>query len=495
MTRLEEIETRKAEIREEVASTEEIEKVEELNEEVEALDEEVKQIEEQKEVQEQAEELEEKSFKAQEIVKEERKTMNKEELRNSKEYVDAYAEYIKTGSDKELRTLFTTNATETTGSVEVPEIVEDIVRTAWEREDLMSRVRTLAVKGNLKVQFEVSGGEASIHQEGNSAVSEESLVLGVVTLTPKSIKKWISISDEVVDLRGEAFLRYIYDELTYRIAKKCADELIAIIKQLPSSLSANADTGVYDTVSANAVSTAPAVDTIAKAIANLSDEAREYTIVMNKLTYANFKAVQYANGYGVDVFEGIDVVFNNSLPAYDTASANAVYCIVGDFRHGAMATYPNGNDTFIYMFESVEGLEQLEIIASKGNYQLENVKCYVLSREYVHHGDVIMPEVLESGKAVRAANVYEGSITMEQSGYFVTSFPYRDGYRMMVDDKEVETEIVNTTFIGCAMEPGTHQVQIYFEAPGYKLGLIVSLLAFTVFGMMILIPVVWKRKR
>ena len=161
------------------------------------------------------------------------------------------------------------------------------------------------------------------------------------------------------------------------------------------------------------------------------------------------------------------------------------------------APYPNGNDTFIYMFESVEGLEQLEIIASKGNYQLENVKCYVLSREYVHHGDVIMPEVLESGKAVRAANVYEGSITMEQSGYFVTSFPYRDGYRMMVDDKEVETEIVNTTFIGCAMEPGTHQVQIYFEAPGYKLGLVVSLLAFAVFGIMCLyleLRLLWNRK-
>ena len=86
---------------------------------------------------------------------------------------------------------------------------------------------------------------------------------------------------------------------------------------------------------------------------------------------------------------------------------------------------------------------------------------------------------------------------MEQSGYFVTSFPYRDGYRMMVDDKEVEPEIVNTTFIGCAMEPGTHQVQIYFEAPGYKLGLVVSLLAFAVFGIMCLyleLRLLWNRK-
>ena len=337
MTRLEEIETRKAEIREEVEATEEIEKVEELNQEVEALNEEVKQIEEQEEVQEQAKELEEKSFKAEEIIKEERKIMNKEEFRNSKEYVDAYAEYIKTGSDKELRSLFTTNATEVTGSVEVPEIVEDIVRTAWEREDLMSLVRNLSVKGNLKVQFEVSSTGAQIHLEGaEDGVTEEELVLGIVELKPLSIKKWIGISDEVIDMRGEAFLRYIYDELTYRIAKKCADELIGAIAQLPQ-------TATQASPSANKITEAPAVGTIANAVANLSDEASNPVIVMNKLTYGAFKAVAYANGYSVDPFEGLRVVFNNTLPAYGSASNGAVYAIVGDFGMGAIANFPNGD--------------------------------------------------------------------------------------------------------------------------------------------------------
>lgn len=337
MTRLEEIETRKAEIREEVEATEEIEKVEELTEEVAALEEEEKQIEEQEKVQEEAKELEEKKFVAKEIVKEERKTMESKELRNSKEYVDAYAEYIKTGSDKELRALYTTNATEVTGSVDVPSIVEDIVRTAWEREDLMSLVRNLSVKGNLKVQFEVSSTGAQIHLEGaENGVTEEELVLGIVELKPVSIKKWIGISDEVIDMRGEAFLRYIYDELTYRIAKKCADELVSTIAQLPQTATASSP-------SANKITEAPAVGTVANAIANLSDEASNPTIVMNKLTYGNFKTVAYQNGYNVDPFEGLRVVFNNSLPAYDSASTGAVYMIVGDFGNGAIANFPNGD--------------------------------------------------------------------------------------------------------------------------------------------------------
>ena len=343
MTRKEEIEVRKAEIREEIPEASE-EKIEELEQEVEALNEEEKQIEEQEEIKEDAIELEEKKSIAKEVVKEERKMENNTEFRNSKEYINAYAEYIKSNDDKELRALITTGgyATGNSATVEVPDMVYDIVKTAWEREDLMSKVRTLSVKGNLKVQFEVSGDAAVIHQEGNSAVSEESLVLGVVTLTPVSIKKWISLSDEVLDMRGEAFLNYIYDEITYRIAKKCADELVSKIAQLPQSLSANGETGVYDKVSANKITKAPGIGVIAEAIANLSDETRDITIVMNKLTYAAFKEAQYSANYPADIFEGATVVFNNTLPAYSAANANAVYAIVGDFNHGALANYPEG---------------------------------------------------------------------------------------------------------------------------------------------------------
>lgn len=339
MNRLEEIEARKLELREEIESAEEVEKIDELNKEVDALNEEVQEIEAHQEEEKQAEELEEKKFVAKEIKVEERKIMDNKELRNTPEYINAYAEYIKSGDAKELRALLTTGAS---GTVEVPEMVYDIVKTAWEREDLMRRVRTLAVKGNLKVQFEVSGDPAVAHTEGDSAVSEETLVLGVVQLTPVSIKKWISVSDEVLDLRGEAFLRYIYDEITYRIAKKCADLLVGKITALNTSLSADGD-GVYSAVSANKITKAPGIGVIAEAIANLSDEANNITIVMNKATWGAFKAAQYAANYAQDIFEGATVVFNNSLPAYSTASANAVYAIVGDFEQGALANYPDGD--------------------------------------------------------------------------------------------------------------------------------------------------------
>lgn len=268
------------------------------------------------------------------IEPEERKVKTMEEIRNSKEYIDAYAEYIKTGKDDECRALLSTNATN--GTVAVPELVYDIVKTAWEREGIMSRVRKSYLRGNLKVGFEISGSDAAIHTEGGEAVSEETLTLGIVTLTPQSIKKWISVSDEVLDLRGEAFLDYIYDELAYRIAKKAADTVIAGIEAAGTASTATA-VGVPVITAASI-----GLGTIAAAMAQLSDEAAEPVVIMNKATWGAFKATQYGASYAVDPFEGLPVVFNNSIKAFSAASTGDTYAIVGDLGQGALANFPNG---------------------------------------------------------------------------------------------------------------------------------------------------------
>jgi len=266
-------------------------------------------------------------------VREEEKTM--EEIRNSNEYINAFAEYIKTGNDAECRALISENATN--GTVPVPELVYDIVKTAWERDGIMSRVRKSFLKGNLKVGFEISSSAAATHNEG-VAVNEETLTLGIVNLVPQSIKKWISISDEALDMSGEAFLRYIYDELAYRIAKKAADLLVANIIACGT-----ASTTTCPGVPAIKVATA-SLGTVAEAIANLSDEAANPVIMMNKLTWGTFKGLQADGNYGYDPFEGLPVVFNDTITAYSAATTGVAYMIVGDLEQGALANFPNGQE-------------------------------------------------------------------------------------------------------------------------------------------------------
>lgn len=256
------------------------------------------------------------------------------EFRNSKEYVDAFAEFVKTGKDEEIRALLTTNVGDA-GSIAVPSVVEDIIKTAWDKNEIMSLVTKTDIAGNVMVQFEISGDDAVIHDEGSGAISEENLSLGIVTIVPAMIMKNKGISREAMKMRGEAFLRYIYRELAYRITKKLADITVEKIAALPSSATATSP-------SAAAVTAAPAMATVSQAMGNLSDEAVNPVIIMNKLTWSSFKAVQYANGYGADPFEGLKVKFSSKLPAYSAANEGDVYMIVGDLGFGAQANFPGG---------------------------------------------------------------------------------------------------------------------------------------------------------
>ena len=272
----------------------------------------------------------------QEFKEEKREMKTNEEIRASKEYIDAFARYLINEDDRECRALLTTDAS---GSVPVPSIVDEIIRTAWENDEILSRVRKTYIRGNLKVAFELSADGAYVHNEGTTAPTEESLSLGIVTMIPKNIKKWITLSDEAIAMGGEYLVRYIYDELTYQIAKKLAALVVGDIKNAPQV----ADN---DEASVAKITAAPGLSTIATAFANVSDEASDTVIIMNKLTYANFKAAYAAGNFAVDPFEGFPVLFSSELAAYDSASANAVYAIVGDLK-GVQVNFPEGDGVVI----------------------------------------------------------------------------------------------------------------------------------------------------
>lgn len=360
---LTEVEERLAELDSLVETSESAEDIEKMTEEVRALNERKVELADLEERKADAKALQENKADGKVTVVEERKEEKKMELkeyRNSEEYINAYAEYIKTGNDEEVRALLTTNVGDA-GEVAVPDFVYDIIKTDWTKSGIMSLVKKISVQGNMKVQFELSAGDAVIHNEGSGAVSEEELTLGVVTLVPESIKKWISISDEVMDMKGQAFLQYIYDELTYRIALKAESVLINKIKNLSTSASENA-------VCAKKVKAGAAVGTIALALGELNAEATNPVIVMNPATKAAYINAALNAHYAVDPFQGLKVVLTNALPALSAASENDVYAIVGDFGYGALANFPNG--------------EQIQIkVDDKTDMAKDLVK--ILGREYV----------------------------------------------------------------------------------------------------------------
>ena len=269
----------------------------------------------------------------QKIEVEERKMPTFEEIRKSDEYMNAYAEFLKTGDDSECRSLLTENTTG--GTVAVPTLVEGRIRTAWENDPIMSRIRKTFIKGNLKVGFEISATDAGIHTEGATSgagfVAEETLVLGIAELIPETVKKWITFSDEVMDMRGQEFLDYIMDEIEYKIVRKAVSLIIADIVNAPTT--ADADSA---SVAAITVTTRAAGD-IVNAIAQLSDEATNLVIIMSKAVYAEYKNIQIGAQYAIDPFDGLPVLF---------CSDCGTNVIVGDLD-GVQANFPNGYEPTI----------------------------------------------------------------------------------------------------------------------------------------------------
>lgn len=259
-----------------------------------------------------------------ETRKEEHK-MTEKEIRNSREYIEAFANYVKTGDAKECRTLLSDNVSG--GVVPVPEFVAGIVAERLKASKILSRVRRMSAAGNVKIGFEIDAPAAGTHTEGSTTpVAEEELSLGIVKLVPTTYKKWVSISDEALDsMAGEDYLRYIYDEVARGIIK--AEENAVVAKILAAPQTATATTPAV----AKTGSAAGAITDFVDARALLSSAAENLVLIMTPAQYATYRGLQMGANYAVDPFDGLEVLFNDTVTAP----------IIGDLS-GVLMNLPKG---------------------------------------------------------------------------------------------------------------------------------------------------------
>lgn len=340
MLNVEEIEARSAALADEAGKADE-KKLDEINAELDLLEERKAQL--LAEAEQRKADAAAVAEGAGEVIEEAKEnTMTDKEIRSSKKYIDAYVDYIKGKNDgTECRALLTENADTTgltgvSGPVPVPTYVENKIQTAWENDQIMSRVSKSYLKGILKVGVEMSASPAEVHAEGAAAPDEEELVLAIVQLVPETIKKWITVSTEAMDLNGEAFLDYIYDEIEYQIVKEAAN--IALGK-----INAAGTSGTSAPIVAEATVSAPALSDIVNAIGSLSGDARDLVFIANRGTIAAYQALAMGANYAVDVFAGVTVIPTDLVKSFANASSGNIFGYVGDLA-AIRANYPNGDE-------------------------------------------------------------------------------------------------------------------------------------------------------
>ena len=270
----------------------------------------------------------------------EKEKMTNMEIRDSKEYIEAYANYCKTGDDKECRALLTENVNG--GTLPVPTFVGEIIAETFKTSEILNRVRKNYARGNFKQPFEYSAPIATAHTEGGNAVDEEELLIGYVDMKAQTWKKWVGISDENLDLlTGEAYLRYIYEEISRGIVKAREKAVCDAILAAPQTATATAP-AVAKTGSA-----AGAITDIVDALALLGDAAEDIVVIVSKSDYATYRGLQMAANYGVDPFDGLEVIKCN----YATVP------IVGDLK-GVMENFTRGEEDVQIKYDDKTRMKQ-----------------------------------------------------------------------------------------------------------------------------------------
>lgn len=332
-----------------------IAELENLKNEADTIDEDIKELEElRKSFEEQEKRMNLIENVAPTVVEERAKSLNKDVL-DTPEYRQAWVDAIKTGDmtgvQKVLRDDPVYGMATTNDNVPVPTIWQSYVETAWYRYGKFSRlVNKSYVQGYLSIPFEASATGAVMHAEGSNAPTEESIELGLIELKPSMIKKWISMTDEIMAMTADEFMRYIADELVYRVVLKLDEGIL---------------TGALDSNGKGVVGIANNANTLSKSASltfNVVNEAIADLVTFDNLTLALNPQTFFKNFMGLTDLQGRPIYqiahdnagkpqyfvngvrceFTQALPAYDNAKANDVWAIVGDFN-GYRLNLPEGD--------------------------------------------------------------------------------------------------------------------------------------------------------
>lgn len=348
MTRLEEIEARKAAIKSEVKSAENMEQVEELNKEVEALDEETKQIEEQQKNEEIARKLETGEKIAKQINKEEKKMEEKRFDLSSKEYRSAWAKkMMNLSEDKftedELRALgdaVTTTATTfvasdastqgiNNGGLFIPTSVRmELMELISQESPIFRDIRKLAVNGNVDLPYLFEADDAEWYTELTDTKNEGQEYRNL-QLTGWELAKDIVITWKLEEMAVDSFIDFIVDELYNKMGK-------ALIKAVIYGDGNSKPTGVTNGLVPVTTGGDDAIARILNTYKSLSEDARigakVYISTNVNLDIISFKDLNGNYPYlsGVPAIKGFNVEIDPYLANDDIVAGNMRYYILNE---------------------------------------------------------------------------------------------------------------------------------------------------------------------
>lgn len=202
--------------------------------------------------------------------------------------------------------------------------------------------------------------------------------------------------------------------------------------------------------------------------------------VSNAEIYFVFKGTTYSPVEGRDITR-LGVKSENGKYEYLVREEQNIYYM--DFEKYMI--------NFGYSEEAIDSLT-LQFYG-RGNLTLDEWAIYCQPLEnYEEDISVLTADKLEN---ITMENDYiRGTMSTDKDKLLTFSIPYQNGWTAWVDGEKTELVKTNIMYTGLEVAPGTHEIELRYEMPGVKYGIIVTAVSAGVF-ILIVIGTAVRRKR
>ena len=103
---------------------------------------------------------------------------------------------------------------------------------------------------------------------------------------------------------------------------------------------------------------------------------------------------------------------------------------------------------------------------------IKDLKFYIIDNSDIKPNN-IQEFIIDKNKT--KGDIITGNIDVKEDSYFNISIPYDKGFKILLDNKQIEYEKTNKNFIGFPISKGKHSITIEYNAPYKNISIIISI--------------------
>lgn len=165
---------------------------------------------------------------------------------------------------------------------------------------------------------------------------------------------------------------------------------------------------------------------------------------------------------------------DNALEGCDTTDVSVTLNGIKNKLTAADWKYHNENYMFEYVLDGTEYTDTIDVTLSEGDYEIKDIECYTLDYSYLKQFRASLDEFYIDKEKTKG-DIIEGSIDVKNDGWFHISLPYDKGFSIYVDEVKTDYHTSDRDFVGFAIEKGHHTIRIEYTAPGFNVGMVLSI--------------------